>query len=966
MVGRASLRVALASVLVGLPMNALAQYHGFGRNKVQYTDFDWHVLETEHFDIYYYPEMEDLARMGAEFAEESYRILSDRFNHALNRRVPLIFYSAHLYFQQTNVTPFLVPEGVGGFFEFLKGRVVIPSDGSINDFKRVIRHELVHVMMHSKLTRVQKDHHVLTPTAPPLWFTEGLAEYWSGVWDTQAEMVLRDAVLNDYLVPLHEMSRIRGSYLMYKEGQSVLHFIARTYGEEKILLLMENFWKEKRFSEVMKTTIGKNYKELDREWLYFLKKKYYPILEDADHPSMVAEALAEDGFNSKPTFYRAADGSPMVAYVGNRLGYTNIYVQPLKSEGRKAEVLVKGERTDEFETFHLFRSSIDVHDRLLAFVTKSGETDVLHTYEIDADRLAASYRFPDIVAIASPAWSPDGKSLAFVGQSKSGNNDLYVYTSDADKLRMLTNDFYDDRDPSWSPDGSQIVFSSDRTEYGVDGHYNLFTIHLESLDISYLTYGPFRDSSPSWSPNGDILFSSDRGGMTNIWLLRPRNAGSGELIAALSAQTADAEQGQPQVADLFRYEAYPVTRFTTAALDPTWTDEGGILFTAFENFSFRILRLNGDQTPLADAQPFRDMPSLARPAFWRPAQAPLQPEANSRRYRNRYSLDIAQSQVIQDPVFGTTGGALFALSDVLGNNQYYFLIYNNARTASEIPKSFNLAVTRISLSRRTDYAYGLYHFSGLRYNPAEFLFEERRYGGLFALRYPLSKFRRIDATANYSVYAKRKLAAPLLRAWLAANFLSFVQDNSIWGPTGPLDGERINITLGYTLDVRYSHVNYYTVIADYRRYFRLTKRMSYATRLMGLFSDGKEAHFFFIGGSWTLRGYPRFGIYGHKAFVINNELRFPFIEALGVKFPVGGLRLGGIQGAVFMDFGSAWNDKFGDLWADTYGKLMGAYGIGFRFALGGVLVLRLDIGKRTDFHSIERATFKQFFFGWDF
>ena len=39
---------------------------------MQYTDFEWHVLKTEHFDIYYYPEMKDLAERGAFFAEESY------------------------------------------------------------------------------------------------------------------------------------------------------------------------------------------------------------------------------------------------------------------------------------------------------------------------------------------------------------------------------------------------------------------------------------------------------------------------------------------------------------------------------------------------------------------------------------------------------------------------------------------------------------------------------------------------------------------------------------------------------------------------------------------------------------------------------------------------------------------------------------------------------------------------------
>src|SRR5260370_24969635 len=87
---------------VVLTSSASAQIFYFGRNKVQYTDFDWHVLKTEHFDIYYYPEMKDLAGRGAFFAEESYKVLEQKFNHNVSNRIPLIFYSSHLHFEQSN------------------------------------------------------------------------------------------------------------------------------------------------------------------------------------------------------------------------------------------------------------------------------------------------------------------------------------------------------------------------------------------------------------------------------------------------------------------------------------------------------------------------------------------------------------------------------------------------------------------------------------------------------------------------------------------------------------------------------------------------------------------------------------------------------------------------------------------------------------------------------------------------
>ena len=103
-------------------INVNAQFFSFGRNKVQYTEFNWHILKTEHFDIYYYPEMESLANYGAYFAEESYKLLEQKFNHNVANRIPLVFYSSHLHFEQTNTTSGFIPDGCRWIFDFKRAR----------------------------------------------------------------------------------------------------------------------------------------------------------------------------------------------------------------------------------------------------------------------------------------------------------------------------------------------------------------------------------------------------------------------------------------------------------------------------------------------------------------------------------------------------------------------------------------------------------------------------------------------------------------------------------------------------------------------------------------------------------------------------------------------------------------------------------------------------------------------------
>jgi Tol biopolymer transport system component len=922
--------------------SASAQFYYFGRNKVQYTDFDWHVLKTEHFDIYYYPEMKDLTERGAAYAEETYRVLEDKYNINVNSRIPLIFYSSHLHFQQTNVTPGFIPEGVGGFFEFLKGRVVIPSDGSIPQFKHVIRHELVHVFMHTKISRVLTDHRVAQDRLPPLWFVEGLAEYWSTDWDTQGEMLLRDAVLSDYLVPISDIESIYGSFLMYKEGQNFLQWLSANYGEEKILLLMENFWKSNSFREIIKLTIGKDLRELDEEWVYSLKKKYYPLLSASDQPSFVSKPIVREGFNSKPVYYRH-DGKAEVFFIGNYTGYTSIYRKEIGNPEAKLVTVIEGEKSEEYEAFHFFQSKIDISKAgVLAFVTKSGENDVLHFYDLNEDRIVETNRPQGLVSIGSVSWSPDGKSIVFSAIDKTGYNDLYVFTLGTNGMERLTGDYYDDRDPAWSPRGDEIAFSSDRSEFGAKGRYNLFIYDLKSREIKTLSAGNENYYSPSWSPDGrKLAFTSDIDGARNIWLM--------------DLQRAEVANDAPQNMEMRR-----ITNFTTGAFDPAWVDSTGLIFTSFEKYNFAIRTIDSVQTRYEKS-------TIARTVFPSPVSSPWTTpkiegvsEVNALKYARDYSLDIAQSQVATDPVFGTTGGAAIALSDLLGNDQYYFLIYNSAQAREEILKSFNIAISRISLGQRLNYAYGIFHFSGRRYDltDPDLFFTERVFGGYFALSYPFSKFHRIEASTSISRSDKEVVTSR--KALLVSNSLSYVHDNSLWGPSGPIDGNRFIVTLAYTTDIQYSNVNYYTIIADYRRYFRLSQRSALAVRGQILYNDGREARRFFMGGSWDLRGYPRWSLRGKKLWLSSAELRFPFIDQLAVKFPFGGIGLGLLRGALFVDAGSVWDNR--------YIETLGSVGFGLRWNLLGALVLRYDVGKRIehDFTRLQQGLFHQFFFGWDF
>jgi dipeptidyl aminopeptidase/acylaminoacyl peptidase len=984
---RLALAVALALPLAWWAAPAAAQYHFYyGRNKIQYDDFDWHVLRTDHFDIYYYPEMQELAETGAHFAETAYEELENRFDFSLGHRVPLIFYSSNLHFKQTNITPGFIPDGVGGFFEFLKGRVVIPANGNLHRFRRVIRHELVHVFTYSKLTRVMRDHRRPLDMVPPLWFTEGLAEYWSGEPDYQHEMILRDAVASNYFVPLDDLSRIFGTYLMYKEGEAVCRFIAEEYGEEKLLRLLEEFWRDPDFAKVMEVVLREDYHEISEQWTAWVHEQYLPKLDEALPPTLVSEAVTARGVSGKPTFFRHADGRREIAFVGARAGTMNLFAVEIDAEGEpigEPRVLIEGERSARFEAFHFFESRMDISaDGKLAFVTKSGEADVVHVYDLAADEMGPTYRFPGLIAVYSPSWSPDGSKLAFSSIDMSGFADLYTYDPAADALRKLTNDPYDDRDPAWSPDGETLAFSSDRTDFGEEGAYNLFTLDLDSGAVHYVTYGDHVDLSPAWSPDGDALvFISARRGDDgkysgqDLWVADMRRK-PGEPVEAPLADAAATTVAPPPARSLTQ-----LTSFTAAAFDPIWTADDRLLFATLEDSRFTIRQASADsllQAPrretivgLVDRTPDDVEP-------WAYGRLTVRDEERREPYRKSYTLDVAQGAVSTNPVWGTNGGAVLAFSDLLGNDQIFVSAYSTNVPGRSFIDGLNASVTRIHLGRRANYGYGIYRYSGRRYDLTDPdaaneypVFFEQIVGVTGLVSYPISKFQRVDVQTSFNYDRKEVFVRDIDReAFLLSNAIGLTHDNALYDYNGPVDGWKANLTAAYTTDVRFSNVSYYTLTADVRHYLRIIPGVTFASWGLARTNVGREARLALLGGSWDLRGFPLFRVRGQNMWFTSHELRFPLLERPSAYIPLlAPFGIVNLRGAFFADAAHVWNDRYDLRQPQLYaGTDLGALGAGLRMNLFGGFVLRYDIGWRfTDgLQWDERDPFSSFFFGYNF
>jgi len=201
----------------------------FGKNKVQYKGFNWYYVQTNHFDIYFSNKGRDLAEFTTKEAEESLESLQNSYNYKINNRITIIIYNSTNDFQETNTTDQYLSEGIEGFTELFKNRVVIQFMGSYKEFRHLIHHELSHAVLNDMFYggSIQNIIANRISISLPLWFNEGMAEYQSLGWDIKTDMFIRDIAISENLPDINQLN----GFLAYRGGQSVFYYISQEYGK---------------------------------------------------------------------------------------------------------------------------------------------------------------------------------------------------------------------------------------------------------------------------------------------------------------------------------------------------------------------------------------------------------------------------------------------------------------------------------------------------------------------------------------------------------------------------------------------------------------------------------------------------------------------------------------------------------------------------------------------------------------
>ncbi len=611
----------------------------FGKNKVQYEYKHWQYIQSEHFDVYYYQGGLDQAVFTAEVADSVFTLITQRFDWIppAEQRITILTYQSHNDFTNTNVSDQPQSESVGGFTEFYKGRVVVPFQGSWEDYRHVIHHEVTHAL-HLAMMYGESILRGAIRFQMPLWYVEGSAEYHSrGGWDRDANMFMADATISGYLP---EQIEYLSNYLAYKGGQSVLCYIDHEFGAGKVTELNHRVRSLRNMERALELTLGFGSEELSANWHRYLQEIYWPLIPERDTAADIAEALSDheqwqNFINTSPAI---SPGGDRVVFLSNRSGYFELLSVDLRSEKRKVKRLFTAQQSGDFENLHWLRPGLcfNPSGERLCLASKAGAEDALFVLDASDGDKQEELRF-GLDGLFSPVWSPDGRYIAFVALEE-GHTDLWLYDLQESRVIELMHDRYSDLDPAFSSDGRWLLFASDRAgdlsrdqmhnmshrKYGSKDIYMMDLSHLgddgdtADLSVRRVTQSGYDKRSPIWLEGADrsgrlvsggygiqnsqydsviqaqaeIGFVCDVGGAYNLWTLNAADFVGAEVIQTLPVPRQR-------------------TRMLTGLFQPSLAGNGRLAFSSFAQGGYDVFLLKDvGQLPYLGEMPANDLDLL--------------------------------------------------------------------------------------------------------------------------------------------------------------------------------------------------------------------------------------------------------------------------------------------------------------------------------------------------------------------
>lgn len=962
-------------------------------------ELEWRTIETEHFLVHFHQGSERTANIVAGVAEEIYPHITGLYRYEPSSRVEFIIRDTDDYSN-------------GGAY-FFDNKIEIWAEnldyvlrGTHNWLRDVVTHEFTHIVSLQKALKFGRRipagwlqifgyeeerrpdvirgfpnvlvSYPVSGVVIPVWFAEGVAQFQSpdkrfDYRDSHREMILRDRVIHNALLSLREMEVFGknsiGNESAYNQGYAFVQFLAKHFGDTVVTRLAREASRlpTLRFDGVLKEVTGLSAAELYRKWADELKAEYTEKLQTVSRHIVKGEPFATEGIGNL---------FPTVSPSGKKLAYLSSGGADYLSLNRLVVEDVETRKKKTITSRITSSLSWSPDGRFLAYsrqaklqATGSSYDDV-YIYDLQKEK---EYQITDGLRARNPAWSNDGKRLAFVVHSDGLTNLFTLNVSNflhrPDQGKQWATAYYDLNEhavvsapspelkkswprffrkfrfkgsqltrlthylngrqiyhPRWAPDDSYLIFDTS-TGFGRD----IARISLADGDVEFLLNSPCDERYPVFDPRtGQLFYACDETGIFNIYSL-------------------DLESG--------RKEAH--TNVAGGAFMPTVSAGGELYYALYENVGYKIYSLKN-----VNAVPAAHLSYIENYAWQIPSlqvDDRLQTPRESQPYRRHFSGLSVMPRLLLD--YGTLKPGLYLYTGEILNRLSFFggFDINKDRDLNLFALfDFRLWKHRVFMEFYNQTAHIKDRFEIEGYNAsierdvsfnlleADLGTESKMLSGFlkgleFRFYYTFSLYKAQSGIFSFTDPSTGILyvSSPFRYTYLRGHALTFfarVQQilPEVDQAINPRHGRYVTFKLArewnrFLVDFATDRAIaaevfdkfYFTRLEfNWEEYFPVphTHHHSFTVQLRGGLIDRPVDDFFnfFAGGLVGLKGYPFYSIEGRKFALGSLTYRFPLkrninLQILNIHFDK--LYLGG-----FYQSGNAWNDgslRFDDFKSDV-------------------------------------------------